>query len=63
MLNNTQFNTYVPFPTAALTNPAYGSDIYWRGRVWIDQAYFGVVSLAMFSEYRNETLEIIGKLI
>ena len=26
-----EFNTYVPLGTAALTNPAFGADIYWRG--------------------------------
>ncbi len=28
--------------TAALTNPAFGADIYWRGRVWVDQFWFGL---------------------
>jgi len=37
-----EFNTYVPLGTAALTNPAFGADIYWRGRVWVDQLYFGL---------------------
>ncbi|MGL6002326.1 MAG: alpha-glucosidase [Plesiomonas sp.] len=45
MLNSNEFNTLVPLPTAAKTNPAYDKDIYWRGRVWIDQVYFGIQGL------------------
>ncbi|MBR7410024.1 MGH1-like glycoside hydrolase domain-containing protein, partial [Klebsiella pneumoniae] len=36
MLDPKEFNTWVPLGTAALTNPAFGADIYWRGRVWVD---------------------------
>jgi putative isomerase len=42
MLDNKEFNTFVPLGTAALTNPAFGADIYWRGRVWVDQFWFGL---------------------
>ena len=35
-----EFNTKVPLGTAALTNSAYDPDIYWRGRVWLDQFCF-----------------------
>lgn len=34
MKDSNEFNTYVPLGTAALSNPAFGPDIYWRGRVW-----------------------------
>lgn len=33
MLDPEEFNTFVPLGTAALTNPAFGADIYWRGRM------------------------------
>ena len=45
MLDESEFNTHVPLGTAALTNPAYHPDIYWRGRVWLDQVYFGLIGL------------------
>lgn len=45
MLNENEFNTYIPLGTAAKSNPAYDADIYWRGRVWLDQHYFGIQAL------------------
>ena len=42
MKDTEEFNTYIPLGTAALSNPAFGENIYWRGRVWIDQFYFGL---------------------
>jgi len=45
MLNPDEFNTYIPLGTAAKSNPAYHQDIYWRGRVWLDQVYFGLLAL------------------
>jgi putative isomerase len=45
MLNPLEFNTKIPLGTAALSNPAYHSDTYWRGRVWLDQFYFGIRAL------------------
>jgi len=45
MLNENEFNTTVPLGTAALSNPAYDANIYWRGRVWLDQVYFGLIAL------------------
>ena len=37
-----EFNTYVPLGTAALTNPAFGADIYLARPRWVDQLYFGL---------------------
>ena len=45
MLKEDEFNSFVPFSTAAQTNPAFDGDIYWRGRVWLDQLYFGITAL------------------
>ncbi len=45
MLNPTEFGTFIPFATASQTNPAYDPTIYWRGRVWLDQVYFGIKGL------------------
>jgi putative isomerase len=48
MKDTKEFNTYIPLGTAALSNPAFGPDIYWRGRVWIDQFYFGLKGMAKY---------------
>ncbi len=45
MADSNEFNSHIPLPTASLSNPAYDPDIYWRGRVWLDQFYFGVMGL------------------
>ncbi|KAH0480390.1 MAG: uncharacterized protein KVP18_000812 [Porospora cf. gigantea A] len=46
MLDPEEFNSPVPLPTASKSNPAYDGDIYWRGRVWIDQVYFGLTGMS-----------------
>lgn len=53
MLDPKAFNTYVPLGTAALTNPAFGPDIYWRGRVWVDQFWFGLKGMERYG-YREQ---------
>ncbi|MBG0669145.1 alpha-glucosidase [Enterobacter roggenkampii] len=53
MLDPKEFNTYVPLGTAALTNPAFGPDIYWRGRVWVDQFWFGLKGMERYG-YREQ---------
>ncbi|ELX11313.1 glycosidases superfamily protein [Janthinobacterium sp. HH01] len=45
MLDPAEFGTPVPMPTAAVSNPSYDPEIYWRGRVWLDQVYFGAAGL------------------
>ncbi len=45
-----EFASTVPLGTAALSNPAYDPEIYWRGRVWLDQWHFGVSALARYGE-------------
>lgn len=51
VLDTTHFNTYVPFPTLDANhkkfNPLKG---YWRGPVWLDQAYFGIESLRNYGK-------------
>ena len=56
MLDNKEFNTFVPLGTAALTNPAFGADIYWRGRVWVDQFWFGLKGMERYG-HREEALQ------
>ena len=45
----------MPLGTAALTNPAFGADIYWRGRVWVDQLYFGLKGMERYG-YRDDAV-------
>lgn len=54
MLDPNKFATYLPFPTLARDDPHF-SPIkgYWRGPVWIDQAYFGVEALRNYGYARQ----------
>jgi putative isomerase len=61
MLSTTEFNSKVPLGTAALSNPAYDADIYWRGRVWLDQVYFGLIALDNYG-YKKEANQLANKL-
>lgn len=61
MMDPSKFNTTVPLGTAAADNPAYGADIYWRGRVWVDQFYFGVKGMANYG-YTEQANEMVNKL-
>lgn len=62
MLSTDEFNTKVPLGTAALSNPAYDANIYWRGRVWLDQVYFGLVALDNYG-YKKEASQMLTKLL
>ena len=61
MMDSSKFNTKVPLGTASADNPAYGADIYWRGRVWVDQFYFGVKGMANYG-YTEQANEMVNKL-
>ncbi|MEX0298870.1 MAG: alpha-glucosidase [Kordiimonas sp.] len=63
MANENEFNSHIPLPTASLSNPAYDPDIYWRGRVWLDQFYFGVVGLKNYGhdQLANEMIDKLFK--
>jgi len=50
MLDEKEFNSLIPLGTASMQNPAYDADIYWRGRVWLDQFYFGIIALDNYGE-------------
>ncbi|MEH6453738.1 MAG: alpha-glucosidase [Psychromonas sp.] len=51
----------ISMPTASQSNPAYDPDIYWRGRVWLDQFYFGVKSMEAYG-YGPEAVRIANDL-
>lgn len=44
ILDRDKFNTYIPLPTVSKDNPKFMTG-YWRGPVWLDQAYFGIKGL------------------
>jgi len=54
MLDPGKFATLMPFPTLAADDPHF-SPIkgYWRGPVWLDQAYFGVEALRRYGHDRQ----------
>lgn len=62
MMDPGKFNTKLPFPTAAKDNPKFEATRYWRGPVWLDQAYFGVVALANY-RYSAEARMMAKKLM
>ncbi|MEG2935777.1 MAG: trehalase family glycosidase [Clostridium sp.] len=62
MMCKTKFNTVMPLGTAALDNPSFKPDAYWRGPVWMDQTYFGVQGLMNYG-YKEEAVELSSKLI
>ncbi|QUM89778.1 alpha-glucosidase [Moritella sp. 36] len=57
MKDTSEFNTYVPLGTAAISSPAFGPDIYWRGRVWVDQFYFGLKGMEQYG-YREDAVKM-----
>lgn len=68
MMNQNEFatsdkfqGTGISLPTASQTNPAYGKDIYWRGRVWLDQFYFGVKAMKAYG-YGPEAVQMAHQL-
>ncbi len=61
IMNPNKFNTFMPMPTLAIDNPKLDVKGYWRGPVWIDQAWFAVMALKSY-KYNNEAKEITLKL-
>lgn len=52
MCDPNKFATFIPFPTVSRDNPEFSTK-YWRGPVWLDQAYFAVKALQNYG-YREE---------
>ena len=47
--NPRKFGTFMPFPSLAADDPRFSPvSGYWRGPVWLDQAYFGVEGLVRY---------------
>jgi len=63
MMNVEYFNTYVPLQTLSASHPKFKPEGgYWRGPVWLDQSYFGLMALKNYG-YDAEALELTRKLI
>jgi glucosidase len=45
--DTSKFATYIPFPTVSADDKKYMSG-YWRGPVWLDQAYFAIIGLKKY---------------
>ena len=52
ILSTETFRTHVPFPTVSKAHPGY-SDGYWRGLVWLDQAYFAIEGLRRYGFHED----------
>lgn len=61
VMDENVMNTYLPFPTSAKDNPKYNPVKYWRGPVWLDQAYFGIIGLNNYG-YKKEAKDLSVKL-
>lgn len=61
LLDPGKFRTHVPFPTVARDDPGF-SDGYWRGLVWLDQAYFAIEGLRRYG-YDEDANELTRQLL
>jgi putative isomerase len=63
MMDSTRFNTPMPFPTLSAAhekfNPQRG---YWRGPVWLDQAYFAIVGINNYG-FEAEAKQMAKKMV
>ncbi|WP_282794524.1 trehalase family glycosidase [Streptomyces sp. CC224B] len=57
-----EFATPVPFPTVARSSPHFAPQRYWRGPVWLDQAYFAQAGLRRYGHTR-EARALTGRLL
>ncbi|MBN1272933.1 MAG: serine hydrolase [Candidatus Aminicenantes bacterium] len=62
ILNKDKFNTHAPFPTCSREVPDFDATKYWRGPVWLDQAYFGIKALERYG-YHHEADTLKNKLL
>lgn len=61
IMNPKKFNTYMPCPTLTADHPKFDVKGYWRGPVWLDQAWFGVAGLSNY-KFTIEAKELTLKL-
>ncbi|MBO2450840.1 hypothetical protein J4573_27330 [Actinomadura barringtoniae] len=61
LVDPAEFATKVPFPTVAKSSPYFDPAEYWRGPVWLDQAYFSLVGLRSYG-YRADARTFADRL-
>ena len=62
ILDESKFNSFVPFPTASLANPRFNETGYWRGPVWLSTAWFGMDGLCRYG-YGEDARLLATKLL
>jgi putative isomerase len=63
MMLPSKFNDSIPLQTLSADHPKFKPDGgYWRGPVWLDQAYFGIQGLHNYS-FRTEAFDLSYKII
>jgi putative isomerase len=63
MVNPAEFNTFVPLPSLAARSKGFdGETGYWRGPVWLDQAWFGLNGLRQYG-FNRDADELTMKLL
>lgn len=63
MLDSLRFNTLMPLPTLSASNKKFNPlKGYWRGPVWLDQAYFGIKALDNYG-FKKEAKILTNKLL
>lgn len=63
ILDSLMFNTAMPFPTLNRSHPQFDPmEGYWRGPVWLDQAYFAIAGLRQYG-YTVEAAQLEKKLL
>ncbi|WP_433229701.1 MGH1-like glycoside hydrolase domain-containing protein [Actinomadura formosensis] len=56
-----EFATAMPFPTVSKSSPYFAPEKYWRGPVWLDQAYFSLKGLQRYG-YGADASALAGRL-
>lgn len=63
IMNPETFNTLVPLQTLSASHPKFKPNRgYWRGPVWVDQSYFGIMGLKNYN-FHKEANELTKKLL
>ncbi|MEH0153519.1 trehalase family glycosidase [Limibacter armeniacum] len=63
ILDSNKFNTLMPFPTLSAADPKFNPEKgYWRGPVWLDQAYFAMKGMQQYG-FESEARMMAEKLV
>lgn len=63
--DETQFSTYIPFPTVSTDEPEFTLNGYWRGPIWLDQTYFAINGIRKYGKTKeadNYTRQVFDRL-